>query len=107
MFECRLCSSLAKIFPDERPNGPELTSLSALGGETVAFQIAYTNELRIPAPIRVELQGEIRSMVTLRRGGWGPVENMGECLRENAENLGFVRRKPGLFPDVLYPDVEW
>ena len=46
-------------------------------------------------------------MITLRRVGLVPVENMGECLRENAENLGFVRRKPGLFPDVLYTDMEW
>jgi len=107
MIETHLFSSLIKVFPDEKPVASELKYGSMLGGETYSFQIAYSNPDRIPAPIKVEAEGDLAQFTLFRRVGFFPVENMGECLREGAEKLGFERRKPGLYPDILYPDMEW
>ena len=44
-YEMKLLSSLAKVFPDETPvYRPECQVLSALWGETVSFQAAYTGD---------------------------------------------------------------
>lgn len=44
-YEMKLLSSLAKVFQDETPvYRPECLKLSALWGETVSFQAAYTGD---------------------------------------------------------------
>ena len=44
-YEMKLLSSLAKVFQDEMPvYKPECLKLSALWGETVSFQAAYTGD---------------------------------------------------------------
>ena len=44
-YEMKLLSSLAKVFQDETPvYQPECLKLSALWGETVSFQAAYTGD---------------------------------------------------------------
>ena len=44
-YEMKLLSSLAKVFQDEMPvYRPECLKLSALWGETVSFQAAYTGD---------------------------------------------------------------
>ena len=47
-YEMKLLSSLDKVFQDETPvYRPECMKLSALWGETVSYQAAYTGEISL------------------------------------------------------------
>ena len=107
MLHARLLNSLAKVFPDREPQAPVLRRGTVLRGETFSCQLAFQSPERIQNPLQVACSGSLASLARLRRVGQIPVENTGECLRPGAEALGFERRAPGLFPDVLFTDLDF
>ena len=55
-YEMKLLSSLVKVFQDETPvYRPECQVLSALWGETVSFQVAYTGDFFMRERLAVQV----------------------------------------------------
>ena len=66
-YEMKLLSSLAKVFQDETPvYQPECLKLSALWGETVSFQAAYTGDFFMRERLDVRVVSPIESQVRVR-----------------------------------------
>ncbi|MGI6098742.1 MAG: DUF4091 domain-containing protein [Lentisphaerae bacterium] len=107
MLQARLLNSLAKVFLDREPQAPVLRRGTVLRGETFSCQLAFQSSERIQNPLQVACSGSLAPLARLRRIGHLPVGNIGECLRPGAETLGFERRKPGLFPDVLFTNIDF
>ena len=90
-FEYKYVSSLEKIFPDSK-EFPEIRKLSALRGETVAFQIAYRCDS--PSWVTVETESE---QVEIREVALAPSELVA------SDTSAILRDAPGLYPDPLLP----
>lgn len=95
----KLLSSLDKVFLDEEPTQPAWTSMSMLKGETSSFQwVATVDEGSVfEAVISVEspLKEYIRAYTV------GHVPSQFPAYSHSDDN--FLRRTPGLYPDVLFP----
>lgn len=97
MIEIRLLSSLEKVFLDEAPCEQPLM-LSALMGETIAFQLAFRDEEAAWRDVAVTVASPIAHGVRLRQVRQVPVrmanypDGDGDTLRSGA---------PGLYPDLL------
>lgn len=94
-------SSLEKVFIDKSLNDYNETSyISALKGERVSFQIAYTCEEEI---IRFELcklyvKGDLKKYIKIKKVQNVPVEYP---VYPDALDDNYLSTKPGLYPDVL------
>ncbi|MCL2360371.1 MAG: DUF4091 domain-containing protein [Defluviitaleaceae bacterium] len=101
MFELRLLSSLAKVFPKSAPpERPEKSWLGALEGETVSFQIAYkhsNNSWRKWAKLEVDVSDKVD--VQIRRVRYMP----GYISTGFGTDDGYLSSEDGLFPDLLEP----
>ena len=99
MFEMRLLSSLAKIFPKNAPpERPEKAWLSALGGETISLQVAYKHSKtgrRGWAHLHVSVQDEVT--LQIRRVQYIP----GYISSNFRTDDGYLCSEDGLFPDLL------
>jgi hypothetical protein len=98
-FKCEiiLLSSLAKVFPDEQPIWqPECIVLSALKGETVSFQAAYTGEMNLKTTAEVLVISPIQDYIHVR-SVTVPVGTA--CGRETDDN--YLKKTSGVYPDVL------
>ena len=97
MIETRLLSSLEKVFLDEAPCEKPLV-LSALKGETIAFQLAFRDETAAWRDIAVTVESPLGKGIRLRQVQHVPVrmanypDGDGDTLRSGA---------PGLYPDLL------
>lgn len=101
----RLLSSLEKVFWDEDLGARAYMAGSALRGERFSFQAAFRQSggeegLRIAAKTETDLPGHVE----IREVGQVPVFHpVSQCHDE-----AYLRTKPGLFPDPLYPHKgEW
>ena len=66
-YEMKLLSSLDKVFQDETPvYRPECMKLSALWGETVSYQAAYTGDFFMRERLEVQVVSEIADAVRVR-----------------------------------------
>ncbi len=97
-FNCRLLSSLVKVFPDEAPAAETFDHASALRGEVYSFQLAYTFEEISKLDLSFSVEGNV-DPVTLRDVDCVPCTMP---MFANADDY-CLRLKPGLFPDVLRP----
>ena len=94
MLHCIVLSSLEKVFPDKVPETPGFAGFSLLQEEYGAFQIALWSETRQAVPIRVQSDLNIRVFRV-------------ECIpaglicREGDDD--YLRKTPGLYPDLLRP----
>ena len=99
-FEVRLLSSLAKVFPRNAPfSRHEEIWLSALGGETISFQVAYKqNEdiFRSWITLKVETAND-EVVVNTRRVRYMPGYMPGFYKTDD----GYLNSEDGLFPDLL------
>lgn len=103
MFECFLASSLEKVFPNQCParlEGP----VYAWGGTRVAVQLVYyidtMQRSKLQQTYRVAVQGapaaaELFSVEL--------IASEFPCSQSAQDDLHYLTREPGLFPDLLRP----
>ena len=97
-YEMKLLSSLAKVFQDETPVYlPECLKLSALWGETVSFQAAYTGDCVTRECLDIRVVSPIERYVRVRTVEQVPV---GRAVNELVDD-NYLRTSPGLYPDLL------
>jgi hypothetical protein len=97
-YEIILLSSLAKVFPDEQPvYQSECIVLTALKGETVSFQAAYTGEMNLKTTAEVSVISPIQDYIHVRSVETVPVGTA--CGRETDDN--YLKKTSGVYPDVL------
>ena len=104
MFNFIQLSSLEKVFPDSEITGREYLSASVLSDEPFSYQIAYSAtdaiEWRHGVEFSVSVESPIADCVTLRDVVCVPSEF---SFRDTPDDDDFVRRTPGLYPDLLVP----
>lgn len=94
----RRLSALAKLFLDETPKeSPECTKLTALRGETVSFQIAYSSEESISHFAKVKVVSPCAGQVRVRQVVHVPCDYPVHLEADD----NYLRTAPGLFPDLL------
>lgn len=107
-IQVRLLSSLAKVFPDE-VCGEETLSGTMLQNERFSFQLAYT----IPKgeghyekqPFTLQVESPLADYISVCRVGTVPsLLPVYPGVAEKDDN--YLRTKPGVFPDPLYPVLD-
>ncbi len=99
MVPCELfkLSSLAKVFPD-RIHGPRYAKEIVCRGETFSFQLAVKAKSHDTATLWVSCHSDFETK--LYRVGYVPSDfpayPISKCRR-------YITKKPGLFPDPLFP----
>ncbi|MDY5987956.1 MAG: DUF4091 domain-containing protein [Lachnoclostridium sp.] len=97
-YEMKLLSSLAKVFQDETPvYRPECLGLSALWGETVSFQAAYTGDFFMRERLDVKVVSPIADHVRVRSVEQVPVGRATNGIVDD----NYLRTTSGLYPDLL------
>lgn len=97
-------SSLEKCFLDEDiEKKREISSLSALCGEKLSFQIAYYNKISDnpnDTLCYLNVSSQIADLVKINKIESVPVRF---TTYANCEDKNYLRKEPGLFPDLLIP----
>ncbi len=108
MLKTKITSSLEKIFLDERIESyPTLSRISALKGERVCVQLAFTYDNRDDGPkletfqrVTPIIEGDLAEYATVRNvrsiSVPMPISSLGT-------DDNYIRSTPGLYPDVLEP----
>ena len=97
-YEMKLLSSLVKVFQDETPvYQPECLKLSALWGETVSFQAAYTGDFFMRERLDVRVVSPIEKYVRVRTVEQVPVGRATNGIVDD----NYLRTTSGLYPDLL------
>lgn len=97
-YEMKLLSSLAKVFQDETPvYQPECLKLSALWGETVSFQAAYTGDFFMRERLDVRVVSQIEKWVRVRTVEQVPVGRATNGVVDD----NYLKTTSGLYPDLL------
>ncbi|QUW21517.1 DUF4091 domain-containing protein [Sporosarcina sp. Marseille-Q4063] len=99
LLDTRCLSSLVKVFADEELKESAITEGTALLNEVYAFQVAYKRSGSKLEEIAVNVESDIRDLITIRAVGLVPSEF--PVYHNHDDNI--LRMKPGLFPDPLYP----
>lgn len=93
-------SSLEKVFLKKLPAQEEIESMSALKGDEISYQIAYTLSETSNEFFDITVDSEIKEYVTVRLVGNVPSELP---AYEHDYDDDYITIEPGMFPDVLYP----
>lgn len=94
----KLLSSLAKVFPDETPiYRPECLLLSALWGETVSFQAAYTGDFFMRERLDVKITSPLEKWIRVRSVEQVPVGRATNGIVDD----NYLKTTSGLYPDLL------
>ena len=97
-YKMKLLSSLAKVFQDEEPvYQMECQVLSALWGETVSFQAAYTGDFFMRERLDVEVISPLKEYIRVRTVEQVPVGRATNGIVDD----NYLRTEPGLYPDLL------
>ena len=97
-YEMKLLSSLAKVFQDEMPvYKPECLKLSALWGETVSFQAAYTGDYFMRERLDVKVVSPIEKWIRVRTVEQVPVGRATNGIVDD----NYLKTTSGLYPDLL------
>lgn len=97
-YEMKLLSSLEKVFQDEEPvYRPECLMLSALWGETVSFQVAYTGNAFMRERLSLRICSDIADHIRARTVEQVPVGRATNGIVDD----NYLRTTPGLYPDLL------
>ena len=94
MLTCIPCSSLEKIFPDKAPDPAGFAGFSLLQGEYGAFQIALQSDEPVTLDIQIESALDVRAF---------RVDCVPVALPCHEGDDDYLRKTPGLYPDVLVP----
>ena len=107
MIKTKIISSLEKVFIEKSIESySQLNSLSALRGERINFQIAYTYDTKgSPMPyvaprLQPKVSGALSKYANLRQVMNVPVTFTTHVL---GIDDNYVKTSPGLYPDVLRP----
>lgn len=104
MLKIKLTSSLEKVFKDSRFDEiSEISTLSALKNERISFQIAaeIVDTEMFSEQYFVKLSGELAKYATVREVISVPVTLPTFPCGFSDDN--YLRKKPGLYPDLLMP----
>lgn len=102
-MQFRQVSSLAKVFLDDDPMGfPEVESALALKGERVSWQILYTGTPDGKRQTPMTFTVEKADTIDVRIYTVEHVPCLLPCRWDTADD-NYLRKKAGLFPDVLQP----
>ena len=97
-YEMKLLSSLEKVFQDETPvYRPECLKLSALWGETVSFQAAYTGDCSERERLDLRVLSPLEKWLRIRTVEQVPV---GRAVNRMVDD-NYLRTSSGLYPDLL------
>lgn len=97
-YEMKLLSSLEKVFPDETPvYRPECLVLSALWGETVSFQAAYTGKGFMRERLDVKAASPLGDRIRIRTVEQVPVGRATNGITDD----NYLKDRSGLYPDLL------
>lgn len=97
-YEMKLLSSLVKVFQDETPvYRPECLKLSALWGETVSFQAAYTGDCSESARLDVRVKSPLEQWIRIRTVEQVPVARAVNRMVDD----NYLKTSSGLYPDLL------
>lgn len=94
-------SSLCKVFlDDDYNNHREIDEITALKGERISYQILYTGGTKDKTTVKyhVNVRDDLKPLI--RKVGCVP--SALPCKKEKSDEF-YLRKNPGLFPDVLYP----
>ena len=105
MFKTRIVSSQQKAFLDDSIDSfPRLEKISVLRGERLSFQLLYVDEGEEYLPSRpycgLTVKGALSEYVTVRDVRNVPVDRP---LHPDRADESYLRRTPGLYPDLLTP----
>ncbi len=107
MIKTKIISSLEKVFPDnEIDDFSSLEKISVLRGERLSLQLIYTYDgtdsplIYEPKRIAPVISGGLEEYVSLRRVFHVPVI---KTLHNAGSDDSYLRKEPGLFPDILRP----
>ena len=95
-FESVVLSSLARVFPEERPKHSPIEGISILKGEFGAFQFAFSTSMHIHG-LKVRLTSELDAKVF-----WEDLVP-GKFPSYDLGDPDLLRRVPALYPDILRP----
>ena len=98
IFETRCLSSLSKVFGDTELLDSKVNSGTALWNEVYSFQVAYRSN-NLMRYLKVSIQSELQPYVTVRSVGLSP-SDMPTFAQSDDD---YIRKTPGLYPDILYP----
>lgn len=96
-------SALEKVFLDDDRNKPEFNSFSALCGERFSYQIMYMSEECGKFDAVITLESPIKEFVSFYKVGNVPSMYP---YNKNSFDDDYITKRPGLFPDVLFPADE-
>ena len=102
-MQLKTVSSLEKIFLDSKLDDFTKTSgVSALRGERVSFQVAFTSDDDVKSCefCSVALSGDFAPIANVRKVGSVPVAYP---LYNGRFDDNYLRRAPGIYPDILMP----
>ncbi|MBR2466344.1 MAG: DUF4091 domain-containing protein [Clostridia bacterium] len=105
MLKTKTVSSQIKAFLDDKIDSFfECRGLTVLGGETVSFQLLYVDEgpgyLPVRPFVKVSAVSDPSFDVTLRDVRLVPVDRP---VHPEKNDDGYLRKEPGIFPDLLTP----
>ena len=107
MIKTKIVSSLEKVFLDQNINDfSSLEKISVLKGERLSLQLIYTYDgsdgpfTLEPRRIEPKISGGLDRCVSLRRVFNVPVM---KTLHNSGYDDNYLRKEPGLFPDILKP----
>ena len=98
MLHCIVLSSLEKVFPDKAPDCAGLSGFSLLRGEYGAFQIAVQSDVPQTVPVTVDSDLNIQCF---------HVDCIPAKLICHEGDDDYLRKTPGLYPDLLRPCSEF
>ncbi|MCL2194953.1 MAG: DUF4091 domain-containing protein [Oscillospiraceae bacterium] len=90
-------SSLEKVFADEQPAAAPVSRFTCLQGEVLAFQLAFSSDC--DTTISPVITGTGAGCCTAY---WVEDVPVGQACYEDSDEY-FLRREPGMYPDVLRP----
>ena len=105
MLKTKIVSSQEKIFVDDKLSSfAPVTTLTALGGEVVNFQLIYVDEGEPYLPVRpicnLSVSGDLAEYVTVRDVRSVPVDRP---TLPGITDSNYLRTTPGIYPDILTP----
>lgn len=103
-FFLKQTSSLEKVFLGDSRNKPEFNSFSALCGERFSYQIMYMSEgVCGKFDAELTLDSPMKEFISFYKVGHVPSQFP---YNKNNFDDDYITKRPGLFPDVLFPVSE-
>ncbi len=99
MLELIPLSSLEKVFSDEAPQAERFNGCSFLKGEEVSFQIAFCSDKKTKVSPEISVTGGACTCFWVE-----DIPSALPCYPDSDEY--FLRRTPGMYPDLLRPATE-